>query len=81
MAWRQFYSDLKTKERFAHIILCSRRVFLQWHQQSKNIAFTSQMVKAELLELCKRNKTAPLCEVNEMLRKHGHCNLTVILQC
>ena len=52
--------------------MASRKVVIQEWLQSKNIAFTPSMLKAELLELCKKNKTAPIYMVDEMLRKHGH---------
>ena len=54
--------------------MASRKVVIQEWLQSKNIAFTPSLLKAELLELhvCKINKTVLVYVVDEMLRKHGH---------
>ena len=48
----------------------SRKAVIQEWLQSKNIPFMSSILKDELPELCKRNKTAPVYVVNEMLKKH-----------
>ena len=45
--------------------------FLRRH----DIPFSANMLKAELLEICKRHKQAPVYVVDEILRRHGHLTL------
>ena len=51
----------------------TRKADIQGWLQRKNIPFTSTMLKPELLELCKKNKSTPVYVIDEMLKAHGHC--------
>ena len=51
----------------------TRKAEIQAWLHRNNIPFTSAMLKPELLELCKKNKTAPVYVVDETLKANGHC--------
>ena len=53
----------------------SRKAVIQEWLSRHNITYSPDMLKAELLELCKRNKTAPVYVIDQILQKHGHTAL------
>lgn len=53
----------------------SRKAVIQEWLSRHNIAYSPDMLKAELLELCKRNKTAPVYVIDQILQTHGHTAL------
>ena len=50
----------------------TRKADIQLWLQRHSISFTTEMLKPELLELCKRNKPAPTYRVDQLLKRYGH---------
>lgn len=53
----------------------TRKADIQLWLQRHGIPFTAEMLKPELLELCKTNKPAPTYRVDQLLKTHGHLAL------
>ncbi|XP_060564213.1 uncharacterized protein LOC132723503 [Ruditapes philippinarum] len=50
----------------------TRKAEIQDWLQRHNIAFNQKMLKAELLDMCKRNKPEPVYILDSTLERHGH---------
>ena len=52
-----------------------RKADIQNYLLRHDIPFSARMLKAELLEICRRNKRDPMYIVDEILRTHGYVSL------
>ena len=52
-----------------------RKADIQDYLRRHNVTFAENMLKAELLQLCKRHKQQPVYIIDEILRKLGHLAL------
>ena len=50
----------------------TRKADIQLWLQRHSIPFTIEMLKPELLELCKQNKPAPTYRVDQLSKRYGH---------
>ena len=50
----------------------TRKADIQAWMNRHNIAFTADMFKPELLQLCRQNKPSPSYVLDNLLREHGH---------
>ena len=59
----------------------TRKADIQSWLQRRNIQFTDTMLKAELLELCKLHKSAPVYRVDQVLKSAGHSYTPSTIPC
>ena len=50
----------------------TRKAGIQAWMNRHHVAFTGDMFKQELLQLCKKNKPSPSYVLDNLLREHGH---------